>query len=124
MPAAMNTHQSLDLKFALRLDRQARENRSGLTPPEALLWSALKGRQLGVQFRSQVPLAGCFIVDFLASSAGLVVEVDGEYHAQRQRSNQRRDDELERFGYRVVRIEAELVFRDLPAAVALIRAAL
>jgi very-short-patch-repair endonuclease len=120
----MNTHQSLDLKFALRLDRQARQNRSGLTPPEALLWSALKGRQLGVQFRSQVPLAGCFIVDFLASSAGLVVEVDGEYHAQRQRSNQRRDDELERLGYRVVRIEAELVFRDLPAAVALIRAAL
>ncbi|HTA90604.1 MAG TPA: DUF559 domain-containing protein [Polyangiaceae bacterium] len=120
----MNTQQSLELKFAIRLDQQARENRTVLTPPEALLWSALKGRQLGVRFRPQVPLGGCFIVDFLASSVGLVVEVDGEYHAQRQRSNQRRDDELERLGYRVVRVEAELVLRDLAAAVELIRAAL
>ena len=37
------------------------------TESEARLWSAIKARQLGVQFRRQVVLGGRFIVDFLAS---------------------------------------------------------
>jgi very-short-patch-repair endonuclease len=77
-----------------------------------------------VQFRPEVLLGGRFIVDFLASAAGLVVEVDGGYHARRRAAGASRDRKLGRLGYRVVRIEAELALRDLPAAVALIRAAL
>jgi very-short-patch-repair endonuclease len=46
------------------------------TRSEALLWQALRGHQLGVRFRRQVVLH-TFIVDFLAPSVGLVVEVDG-----------------------------------------------
>jgi len=34
-----------------------------------------------VQFRPEVLLGGRFIVDFFASSIGLVIEVDGGYHA-------------------------------------------
>src|SRR5690606_27964289 len=47
---------------------------------EAALWRRLRGRRLGVQFRRQVVL-GSFVVDFLAPSARLVVEVDGGWHA-------------------------------------------
>ena len=48
----------------LWLEQCAWANRQVLTPSEARLWSALKARQLGVQFRREVPLAGRYIVDF------------------------------------------------------------
>ena len=42
---------------------RARTMRKALTPPEARLWVALKGRQLGVRFRRQHPI-GPYILDF------------------------------------------------------------
>jgi very-short-patch-repair endonuclease len=119
----MRIPHSLESKAA-RIDLQARQHRSCLTDSEALLWSALKGRQLGVQLRPEVVLGDRFIVDFFASSAGLVVEVDGAYHARRQGADASRDRKLQRLGYRVIRLDAELVLRDLNAAIELIRAAL
>jgi len=91
------------------------------TTSEARLFAALRGGQLGVAFRRQVPLLGRFIVDLLAPQLRLVVEVDGGYHEQR--ADARRDRALARAGYTVLRLEAELVMSDLPAAVARVRAA-
>jgi very-short-patch-repair endonuclease len=99
-------------------------NRQALTPSEARLWSALRARQLGVQFRREVPLAGRYIVDFCAPSVRLVIEVDGGYHELRRRADARRDAVLCGLGYRVLRVEAGLVMRDLAAVVALVREAL
>jgi len=42
----------------LWLEQCAWANRRVMTPSELRLWSALKSRQLGVQFRREVPLAG------------------------------------------------------------------
>jgi very-short-patch-repair endonuclease len=108
----------------LQLEQHAWGHRQMLTPSEARLWSALRGRKLGVQFRRQVPLAGRYIVDFCAPTVRLVVEVDGGYHELRRRADARRDAWLGELGYRVVRVDAELVMRDLTAAVALVRGAL
>ena len=91
------------------------------TDTEAALWRALRSSQLGVAFRRQVPVLS-FIVDFLAPSARLVVEVDGGYHAGRLRADARREQKLRRAGYRVLRLDAELVRRDLHAAVARVEA--
>ncbi|HVY28765.1 MAG TPA: DUF559 domain-containing protein [Polyangiaceae bacterium] len=82
--------------------------------------STRKGRQLGVQFRRQV-VWGSFILDFFASSVGLVVEVDGGYHAQRRAADARRDEKLRRAGLTVVRVPAELVMGDLERAVECVR---
>ena len=108
----------------LWLEQCAWAIRRALTPSEARLWSALRARQLGVQFRREVPLAGRYIVDFCAPSVRLVVEVDGGYHELRPRADARRDAELRRLGYRVLRIEAALVMRDLHAVVGLVRSLL
>jgi len=120
----MRVGQPLNLKSAARLELFARQHRSCLTESEAVLWSALKARQLGVSFRRQVPVAGLFIADFLAPSIKLIVEVDGAIHARRQSSDAHRDRKLQRAGFRIVRVSAELVLSDLAAAVALVRAAL
>ena len=69
------------------------------------------------------PLAGRFIADFFAPAIGLVIEVDGAIHARRPGPDARRDLKLRRAGFRVVRVSAELVLSNLPAAVAQIRAA-
>ena len=97
--------------------------RQAPTDSEARLWRALRSSQLGVAFRRQVPLLG-FIADFYAPSARLIVEVDGGYHARRVTADARRDRKLARAGYRVVRLEAELVMRDLPTALLTLRHAL
>jgi leucyl-tRNA synthetase len=95
------------------------------TNSERLLWAELSGAKLGVWFRRQVVI-GTSIVDFLAPARKLVVEVDGGYHvnAARQRGDARRDRRLERAGFRVLRVSATLVVRNLPAAVLRVRAAL
>jgi very-short-patch-repair endonuclease len=108
----------------LRLEQCAWANRRVMTPSELRLWSALKARQLGVQFRREVPLLACFIVDFYAPSVRLVIEVDGGCHIVRRAADARRDAALCLAGYRVVRIDTGLVMSDLGAAVALVRAAL
>ena len=105
------------------LDLHAHTMRQAPTDSEARLWRALRSSQLGVAFRRQVPLLG-FIADFYAPSVRLVVEVDGGYHARRVSADARRDRKLTRAGYRVVRVQAELVTRDLPAALRAILQAL
>jgi very-short-patch-repair endonuclease len=124
LEAHMRSHSSAKLKSQARLEFFARQHRCAPTESEALLWSALKARQLGVSFRRQVPLAGLFIADFFVPSIGLVIEVDGAVHARRPGPDARRDLKLSRLGLRVIRISAELVLRDLPAAVAVVRSAL
>ena len=105
------------------VQQRAREMRFELTPSEAALWRAIRGRRLGAAFRRQVPL-GRFICDFVAQRERLVVEVDGPYHARRVRGDARRDRALERMGYRVLRLDAELVMKRLPEALARVREAL
>lgn len=78
---------------------------------------------MGVAFRRQVPV-GRYVVDFVASEVGLALEVDGKYHASRAKADARRDAALRRLGCRVLRLEAELVMRELPEAVARIAAEL
>jgi very-short-patch-repair endonuclease len=115
---------SAELKSVARLELFARQHRSWLTESEALLWSALKARRLGVSFRRQAPVGGQFIADFCAPSIGLIVEVDGGVHERKRGADARRDRKLRRLGFRTVRVSAELVLADLNAAIALVRAGL
>jgi len=88
--------------------------------PERVLWRALRGSRLGVPFRRQVVIDNRYIADFVAPSLRLVVEVDGGVHAQRRAADAQRDRDLSRLGFQVLRMPAELVMRDLHAAVALV----
>jgi len=105
------------------LAERASQMRAVATRSEALLWVRLRAKQLGVAFQRQI-VVGRYIVDFVAPSVRLIVEVDGAYHARRSRADARRDRKLCRAGYRVLRIAAGLVERDIEHAVQLIGAAL
>jgi very-short-patch-repair endonuclease len=99
--------------------RRARELRAAMTPPEALLWSRLRLLRGELpRFRRQHPI-GPFVADFCCSSAKLVIEVDGADHTEEARIERdaRRDGYLGGLGYRVLRIPAGDVLRDVDEVV-------
>jgi very-short-patch-repair endonuclease len=100
------------------LARRACELRGSLNAPQQMLWRAVAAGRLGVYFRREVVLLGRFIVDMLAPSTRLVVEVDGRCHECRRGADKRRDRALAEAGYHVLRVEARVVMRELPVAVA------
>ena len=124
MRSFTSIHGNATERRRAQLEQHAWRNRQALTDSEAVLWEALRKRQLGIQFRRQVPLCGRYIADFYAAAARLVVEVDGGSHRGRGKADARRDRVLRRAGVRVVRLSAELVLRDVRAAVRLVAEAL
>jgi very-short-patch-repair endonuclease len=112
--------RSISSKRKALLQHRAAIMKASPTPSEALLWKELVSGKLGVPFRRQAVVGG-FIADFVASSVKLIVEVDGGCHVRKRRADAGRDEKLGRLGYRVLRLEAVLVVRDLSAAVALVR---
>ena len=95
------------------VEQAARLLRQKLTPAEAILWEALRGRKLeGLKFRCQHPI-GRFIVDFYCPSLKLIIEIDGGIHTQQQDYDQARTDQLEDFGYSVLRFTNNEVINDL-----------
>lgn len=95
---------------------RARALRRALSPPEALLWTQLKGGGLGgLKWRKQHPI-GPYVLDFCCSRARLCVEVDGATHEFRMDRDARRDAWLAARGIATLRIPAEAV-RVTPEAV-------
>lgn len=106
-----------------RMRDVARELRKNPTPSEDILWQAIRKEQLdGRKFRRQMPI-GPFVVDFYCSTERLAVEVDGPIHETQREADRARQELLESFGIRFVRVTAEQVEQDLPGVLATIRAA-
>lgn len=104
--AKQGQREYLDLKRQLRVS---------LTEPERRLWSKLRARQLhGLKFRRQHGI-GPFIVDFYCPERSLVLEIDGESHADAEqiRKDQQRDRYLESIGLRVIRYQNHDVMNNL-----------
>lgn len=113
----MRNQSRQQLKRQILLTQRAHEMRRQPTPSEAVLWAKISRNQLGVAFRRRVLIGSRYIVDFLAPGIKLAVEVDGPYHARRAVADARREHVLRRLGYRVLRLDADLVLTRLAEAV-------
>ncbi|MBI3525428.1 MAG: endonuclease domain-containing protein [Betaproteobacteria bacterium] len=105
------------LPYRSDLKQTARKLRTNMTDAERLLWSRLRGKQiLGVQFYRQKPV-GCYIVDFHAPAAKLVVEVDGSQHFEvsEQLKDRKRDAYLESLNLQVLRFDNLQVMKETEA---------
>ena len=92
---------------------RARELRLNATQPERRLWRYLRNRQLaGLKFFRQASIGG-FIVDFLCREKKLVIEVDGDSHANRARYDSQRTGFIESLGYQVVRVSNDDVIDNI-----------
>jgi very-short-patch-repair endonuclease len=97
--------------------QQARDLRHPLTPAEAKIWSRVRNRGLGFKIRRQHPIER-FIADFYCAEAKLVIEIDGDSHADpdQEEYDSARTEWLQRHGYKVIRIRNEDVHRHLENA--------
>ena len=89
----------------------SRELRRNETESEEAAWRILRTfRFKGFKFRRQ-HAAGQYIVDFCCPQRRLIVELDGSVHAQPSqcRRDTRRDAELKRMGYTVMRFPNGIV---------------
>ena len=102
------------MKRHIETRNRAKALRATLTEPEQRLWYHLRANRLGVKFQNQVVIAP-YIADFAARSERLVVEIDGDTHAERVRYDAARTAELERRGYRVIRFTNVDVMTNLDA---------
>ncbi|GBC95530.1 hypothetical protein HRbin16_01320 [bacterium HR16] len=104
---------------------RSRELRKEMTPPERMLWNALRKDGVGFTFRRQHPI-GPYIADFYCREAALVVEVDGAMaHGSQEAAerDQARDDVMHALGLKVLRIPAVEVMRNLEGVCSAIREA-
>ena len=84
--------------------RLARDHRHPLTPAEAKIWARVRNRGLGFKIRRQHPIWR-FIADFYCAEAKLVIEIDGDSHAEpdQEEYDNARTVWLEDRGYKVIR---------------------
>lgn len=105
-----------------RLLKHAKTMRSDMPEPEHRLWQAIRGKRLGgIKFSRQV-IVGPYIADFAARSQKLLIEIDGDTHADIGR-DAGRTVWLESQGYRVIRFTNHDVMANLEGVLEAILAA-
>ena len=86
-----------------RLTAHARSMRTSATEAETRLWLELRAKRFGgAKFRRQ-KVIGPYIVDFAAREPMLVIEVDGDTHAEQLGYDAERTRYLQEQGYDVIR---------------------
>ena len=118
----------MDLKRSSRkrnLVPAARQLRREQMPAESVLWQLIRGDRLGYSFRRQ-HIIGRFVVDFCCPAKKHMIELDGEIHddPEIREQDEWRTEQLNQFGYSLLRIPNDVVLSDAMTAVALIRKAL
>ena len=100
-------------RYAILRD-YARENRKNATLAEQYLWEHLRNGAFGVEFLRQ-HIIGDYIADFASRHEGLIIEVDGGYHSERQQMEDDaiRERDLERMGFHIMRFTNEEVLYNI-----------
>jgi very-short-patch-repair endonuclease len=86
------------------MQTRARELRRAMTPAEKKLWQHIRYGQLGGAHFRQQHAVGTYILDFFCAKSKLVLEVDGDTHAEQTEYDAERTQWLnEQKQYRVIR---------------------
>ena len=101
--------------------RRAKKLRQDPTNGEQILWHQLRKASIttGIQFRRQHPIHP-YIADFVCLKAHLIVEVDGVSHNVRIEKDKKRDENLRKMGYEVLRFTNEEVLKNRKGVVEVI----
>ena len=107
--AKANDQSQRDLRKSLR---------NSMTPAEASLWRALRGRGAGgYKFRRQQGI-GPYVLDFYCPELRLCVELDGNSHDYKFDYDEQRTSYLASQGIRVIRFRNEQVWTSMEGVVA------
>ena len=99
--------------------------RNNATPAEAILWSALKGKQVeGLKFRRQFGV-GPYVIDFYCPEIRLGIELDGGVHktSYTHEYDEMRNRFLTENGITILRFDNEVVYNNVEEIIEAIREA-
>jgi very-short-patch-repair endonuclease len=88
--------------------------RNHSTSAEIALWKLLKNKKIeGRKFRRQYSI-GNYITDFCCPREKIVIELDGEYHAEYYQIEKDivRENFIIDHGFKVIRFENKMIFED------------
>ncbi len=114
-PPRMRYNKSMIRTHNPALVENSRKLRREATDEENTLWYRFL-RELPVRFWRQ-KIIGDYIVDFCCPKKRLVIELDGaqHYEDEAQREDRKRDGELNRLGYTVLRYSNHEIHRNFEA---------
>ena len=102
-----------NLPYNPQLKSRARALRKAGNYSEVIFWKQVhKSLFWKIDFDRQ-RIIGNYIVDFYVKSLGLVVEIDGESHNEKEDYDLKREDYFKSFGLKVFRISSLRVLDDL-----------
>ena len=95
------------------LNGRARSLRKAGNKPEIVFWQQVhKGKFHNIDFDRQ-RVIGNYIVDFYIKALGMVIEIDGASHNERENYDKKRDSYLQNLGLLVYHISATDVMMDV-----------
>jgi very-short-patch-repair endonuclease len=101
------------IPYNTNLKQLARQLRNNSTPGEIKLWQELRNKQFhSYDFHRQKPLLN-YIVDFYCAELELIIELDGRYHEAISEDDLERDNDLARFGLKILRFSEIEVMKDM-----------
>ena len=102
-----------DLPYNPELKERAKSLRKARNLPEVLFWKQVhKFKFHGIDFDRQ-RIIGNYIVDFYVKTLGLVVEINGSSHDNKQAYDAERTDYLKSFGLKVVAIPVKEIMQNM-----------
>jgi very-short-patch-repair endonuclease len=112
-----NTHNYLKLPYNSALKEKAKQLRKAGNLAEVLLWNHLKHKQFkGLDFDRQ-KIIGNYIVDFYCGNLGVVLEIDGCSHDNKENYDNIRDNYLNQLGLTVIHVLDSDVKRNVESVV-------
>lgn len=110
---SLKTNYILNLPYNSKLKDRAKALRKAGNFAEVVFWRQVRNKEFwGLDFDRQ-RIIGNYIVDFYVKSLGLVVEIDGESHNEKEDYDAKRDEFMISIGIRIFRISKLRVLHDL-----------
>jgi len=101
---------NIDIDRRQQLKYYSRKNKKHPTLEENLLWQEISNNKMGWEFEQQYPVYKLdYIVDFICHEKMLIIEVDGKYHKRNKEYDEKRENDLEDYGYKVIRFTNAIV---------------
>lgn len=111
VPVMLNFVENLPYNAALK--NRARALRKGYNYAEVVFWMQVRNKIFwGIDFDRQ-RVIGSYIVDFYVKRLGLIVEIDGESHNDKEEYDNRREAFLESLGLEIFKTTNYRVLNDL-----------
>lgn len=102
-----------NLPYNYRLKSRAKGLRKMGNYSEVVFWQQVHKRKFySIDFDRQ-RIIGNYTVDFYVKALGLIVEIDGESHNEKEEYDQQRDSFLGSLGLKIFRTSSAMVFNDL-----------